>query len=108
MSAEAKHTPGPWSLETVQTACGICHKIGPFPWRPGKTRSACIYADYPSHDGSSPVDVELLANARLIAAAPDLLEALKLTDAMLSGANMNAKVVERKARAAIAKAEPPA
>lgn len=39
-----------------------------------------------------------------IAAAPDLLEALELADAMLSGANMNASVVERKVRAAIAKA----
>lgn len=43
-------------------------------------------------------------NARLIAAAPDLLEALQLADAMLSGANMNAVTVERKVRAAIAKA----
>jgi hypothetical protein len=40
----------------------------------------------------------------LAAAAPDLLEALELADAMLSGANMNASVVERKVRAAIAKA----
>ena len=41
---------------------------------------------------------------RLIAAAPDLLEALKLADLMLSGANMNHRVVETKVRAAIAKA----
>ena len=34
----------------------------------------------------------------------ELLEALKLADAMLSGANMNAKIVERKVKAAIAKA----
>ena len=33
-----------------------------------------------------------------------LLEALKLADAMLSGANMNISVVENKVRAAIAKA----
>lgn len=33
-----------------------------------------MYADYPSN--SDPADQELLANARLIASAPDLLEAL--------------------------------
>ena len=45
------------------------------------------------------------ANARLIAAAPDLLEALKLADALLRGANMNVKVVEQKVREAIEKVE---
>lgn len=73
-----KHTPGPWTLETVTTAVGICHKIGPFPpRRPDDvtTRSACLYADYPS--GCNPADEELKANARLIAAAPELLEALE-------------------------------
>lgn len=72
------HTPGPWSIETVPTSCGICHKVGPFPGkRPdGKPRHACLYADYPSK--SNPADDELAANARLIAAAPDLLESLIL------------------------------
>jgi predicted nuclease with TOPRIM domain len=37
-------------------------------------------------------------------ALPDLLEALELADAALSGANMNMTVVARKVRAAIAKA----
>jgi len=70
------HTPGPWSLETVRTQCGICHKVGPFPPRSGgrTERYACLYADYPSN--SDPADQELLANARLIAAAPDMFEAL--------------------------------
>jgi len=35
----------------------------------------------------------------------ELLEALKLADALLWGANMNAVVVERKIKAAIAKGE---
>jgi hypothetical protein len=71
------HTPGPWRLETVMTACGICHKIGPFPPKPGTAREnhACIYSDYP---GRSPHDVEMLANAHLIAAAPKLLKACEL------------------------------
>lgn len=73
---ELKHTPGPWGLETVPTSCGICHKVGPFPPnREGeKNRHACLYSDYPSPDNAA--DRELLANARLIAAAPELLEAL--------------------------------
>jgi len=72
-----KHTPGPWSLETVRTSCGVCHKVGPFPGRRenDKPRHACLYADYPSE--SNPADQELLANANLISAAPELLDALE-------------------------------
>ncbi len=73
MSAE--HTPGPWLLETAPTSCGICHKIGPFPWRGGKQNHACIYVDHP---GTGAETQELEANARLIAAAPDLLAAIKI------------------------------
>lgn len=71
------HTPGPWTMETMRTSVGICHKIGPFPAKDddGEPRHACLYADYPST--SNPRDEELRANARLIAAAPDLLEALQ-------------------------------
>lgn len=61
-------TPGPWSVETVPTSCGICHKVGPFPGkRPDyPPRHACLYADYPIP--GNPADVELEANARYIAA----------------------------------------
>ncbi len=71
------HTPGPWTLETVRTASGFCHKVGPFPARRegGDPRRACLYSDYPSE--SNPADRELLTNARLIAAAPELLAALE-------------------------------
>lgn len=74
----SKHTPGPWVLDTIPTSVGICHRIGPFPpRRPDDVtvRHACLYADYPS--ASNPADEELEANARLMAAAPDLLEALE-------------------------------
>lgn len=72
------HTPGPWALETVTTSCGICHKIGPFPARrdSDSPRHACLYSD--NNSTFNPADQELLANAHLIAAAPDLLEALQL------------------------------
>ena len=43
-------------------------------------------------------------NQRLHEVNAELLEALLLADAMLSGANMDAKAVEKKVRAALAKA----
>ncbi|MBH3372915.1 MULTISPECIES: hypothetical protein [Pseudomonas] len=103
----SNHTPGPWLLETIQTSVGICHRIGPFPPRrpdDETVRHACLYADYPS--ACNPADKELEANARLIAAAPDLLEALEGVERLCSqsgyvGVNgQYLKVV----RAAIAKA----
>ncbi len=109
-----KHTPGPWVIETVPTSVGICHKIGPFPpRRPDDVtyRSSCLYADYPS--GYNPADNELYANARLIAAAPDLLEALErlVTEIILSDVDVDMEYIDshfkphiEKARAAIAKA----
>jgi hypothetical protein len=73
-----KHTPAPWILQTVPTSAGVCHKIGPFPPKLGTStaRHACLYAD--NHSEYNPADKELLANAKLIAAAPELLEALEL------------------------------
>lgn len=70
------HTRGPWTLETVPTSIGICHKIGPFPGSCGReVGHACVYVDGIGRRGNA-VD-ELLANAKLIAAAPDLLDACR-------------------------------
>lgn len=68
-----KHTPGPWKLETVRTSIGVCHKIGDL-GSSTKLTSACLYDDCYS---DKPRDLQLLADARLIAAAPELLAALK-------------------------------
>lgn len=96
------HTPGPWEMATVPTTVGSCHKIGPFPsgGQSGKTY-ACVYADgcRIGVDDNIPNAVELRANARLIAAAPDLLAALRDIADMTNGARAG-----EIARTAIAKA----
>lgn len=100
------HTPGPWILATVPTSVGSCHKIGPFPNGIGRVATfACVYAD--GHrlgiDDESPAAQELAANARLIAAAPDLLEALRR---LMGGTTTleDALDAAKQARAAISKA----
>jgi len=50
-------------------------------------------------------DISAARITELEAQRDELLEALTLADAALSGANMNMKVVEQKIRAAIAKAK---
>jgi hypothetical protein len=72
------HTPGPWILATLPTSVGSCHKIGPFPAAGSRPYTfACVYADgiRPGIDDDLLAAKELAANARLIAAAPDLLAA---------------------------------
>jgi hypothetical protein len=83
--SEPKFTPGPWTLETVPIngGRGCCHKIGPFPSLGVYDEThACVYADgirigIEDRGGVSKVGDELAANARLIAAAPELYEALR-------------------------------
>jgi hypothetical protein len=102
------HTPGPWTVETVTTSCGVCHKVGPWPheWRGGKMMHACIYDDYPPRPEGTDI---MRANARLIAAAPEMLEALRVMTALtrLRFGNSDADVYGQiqKAEAAISKAE---
>ena len=69
-----KHTPGPWLLRTTPTSAGLCHIVSAADWR-----GAFIYGDgiRKGVDDALPKAQELAANARLIAAAPDLLEALQ-------------------------------
>lgn len=70
------HTPGPWGLATLSTSIGSCHQIGPFPSLGVRSEThACIYADNirVGIDDCLPIAQELSANARLMAAAPELL-----------------------------------
>lgn len=96
------HTPAPWTLSTLRTTSGMCHQIGPFPWREGHPNHACIYVDGQYHsDRMTDIQRELEANARLISAAPDLLAALQH---IIDGALSLPRFAEQQARAAIAKA----
>lgn len=61
-----KHTPSPWEAVKVKTSVGYCWQIGPF--------KACIYRDSGGICNENLPHPEAEANARLIAAAPELLE----------------------------------
>jgi len=80
----AKHTPGPWSLDRRSTCWAIVDAKG---------QDLAYQDDAPRfHDGEPCGSVtsrgrtskDLEANARLIAAAPDLLAALELAESSLS------------------------
>ena len=85
------HTPGPWVLEPEETRDGSIYIFsdgGAF-----NTDSICVV-----EGGNQATDI---ANARLIAAAPDLLEALQKVLRIESAVSESARDVMR---AAIAKA----
>lgn len=106
----SNHTPGPWALESVQTSVGSCHKIGPFPSAGVRNQvHACVYADQLrlGLDDKSPIAVELLANARLIAAAPELLDALQVAELYLRERGLRASGEYKQIEAALAKATAP-
>ena len=85
MSEELNHTPGPWSIRQEGVwSVGTDHEM-----------TALVYGF---------TDEEEEANAHVIAAAPDLLEALKIL-AKLGESHGAEGVYWDKARAAIAKAE---
>ena len=85
---EAKHTPGPWKANDARNQDGTrdIYYVGqPVPW---KIASGC----------------STVQNARLIAAAPDLLEALQDLSISASESGYSGIVLDR-ARTAIAKAK---
>jgi hypothetical protein len=90
---ETKHTPGPWAIERLTNGAYprtvITHQTN---------YRACIVADL--HNAS--LNGEAEANARLIAAAPELLAALEKIDA---NAAESVAWIRRVAGGAIAKAK---
>jgi hypothetical protein len=90
--ASARHTPGPWRFEWPDMFgdCNILHRADSL------AVGAVVSNMRP--------EGEVVANARLIAAAPDMLAALKEARAQVAHLTGKTAVVER-INAAIAKAE---
>jgi hypothetical protein len=88
-------------LRTAPTSAGLCHIVSAADWK-----GAFIYGDgiRKGVDDALPKAQELAANARLIAAAPDLLEALKDMVDLVELLCPFDGPQQRKARAAIARA----
>jgi hypothetical protein len=74
----ATHTPGPWHVETHDTILSVCCT----PTRAGEFPEICFqerdgHPEHGSITGRKRTSEELAANARLIAAAPELLDACR-------------------------------
>ncbi len=101
-----KHTLGPWVYDEVRTQCGRAFRIGSGEMLKAGKGCCIIYDDYPGNPEN-----ERKANARLIAAAPDMLETLKLiqdwdeNDANPAGYGGLRQHLREAVDAAIAKAE---
>jgi hypothetical protein len=113
------HTPGPWRLGTGNLGNGIEAFHGKESLHEGDDgfRTICTYQSCEPTGRFAEERANALANARLIAAAPELLEALKAilpfipnTSASEGGASKYSENVRAadKVRAAIAKAQPSA
>ena len=107
MSETVKPTPGPWVIETETKGYEVCtiHQVERQPTEEGLgqswvyVRPAILFFDGEWH---WPNEAEQLANARLIAAAPDLLEMLKVAQLWLE---VDGRYDMQGINAAIAKAE---
>jgi hypothetical protein len=108
----AKHTPGPWKAGTARRSSNF-GDMAAFVHGPGPAKIAKVWSGDPSDETNGN---KAEANARLIAAAPDLLEALKdIVEQWDAAKDPHSKAVALnspklwaalgEARAAIAKAE---
>ena len=89
----SKHTPGPWLYDDESEVISTDARL-----EGSKAEIAEVVTSY-----YGPFAAEQQANARLIAAAPDLLEALREADKCMSGL-YDGSEVQARIRAAIAKA----
>jgi hypothetical protein len=78
MTKERKHTPSPWELDSAfPDIDGYKILGGSLAFRKGKRIIAVV-----RNQGSRPIIEDSLADARLIAAAPEMYEALKAYEAL--------------------------
>jgi hypothetical protein len=72
--ASTPHTPGPWEVESIPDARGLGRRVftGRIEVKREDDLIACMHAKHFSGDGSAD-----LANAQLIAAAPELLAQMR-------------------------------
>ena len=100
MSHNLKHTTGPWYADKIEDRAAF--NI----FTPGQC-SALLTLEPGKHNGADPRVLNVEADARLIAAAPELLEALEKCEERLTFLAQNSVDVVRElkmARAAIGKA----
>lgn len=98
----AKHTPGLWEVEDPMgpdTLSIVQADRLPHTW----VIIASVHSDDPDESGPRISQIEMEANARLIAAAPDLLDALERVEWWLSTVPQGAAMRDV-CRAAITKA----
>ena len=90
MSEKTKHTPGPW---IVETSGKLPIHVGAMDRRWRDQSGIIIAAVNPKPMIGTGDFQESLANARLIAAAPELLDAVRLTLAGLRNGSVKAKPI---------------
>ena len=108
MPTNTKHTPGPWKYNHGLTYFRKAHRLIKTELVVG-AKGEWVAAVINDYEDGTPVKVQQ-ANARLMAAAPELLEALEAVEAWWFNGETDANVhmphhVESMIRAAIAKAK---
>ncbi len=101
MSTKQKHTPGPWKIDmSASFDCGYARRSAGIV---GADGSIVIAFDPSEGEYMAALDPDT-PDARLIAAAPELLEALKTCEAFLLSAGFASSDAYAEASAAIEKA----
>ena len=101
MKTKQGHTPGPWEMKRLNSDLGQRFS---FIGGHNSPEGSCVVASTPAAHGTENLRVQE-ADARLIAAAPDLLAACDAAIALLDTTTPSGRKAYEMARAAIDKAE---